>query len=202
MPASPEQPVTPQTGRPRALDPRPGDQGGSRRASGSADPERPGEAGRRGPAATPPSRRPAPTTWASSARSPPPGGASLPQPRWGQGRPEPQLPFSSPPRGPSAAPLYFRRGTPTSCPRTPLAPVIVGLRGAGREFPPGPGAARARVRVVARSAPPPRHSPARSLASNPSPSSKPRPDPTPTLSPDPSPSLASPAESYCPPGPS
>ena len=70
--------------------------------------------------------RPVPATWRSLASAAAAGtGAS--------GTAAPRFLSVSQPLG---RPLHFRRGTPASCPRTPLAPAIVGLRGAGREFPP------------------------------------------------------------------
>lgn len=202
MPASPEPPVTPQTGRPCARDPWPGDQSGSRRASGSAGPERPGKGGRRGPAATPPSRRPAATTWASPAPSPPPGGALLPRPRRGQGRPEPQLPVSSPSRSPSAAPSTSGAGPPPPVPahlsRLQLW-AFAGLAESSRRDLAPPGAASGWSLGPRPRADPPPPAPSRPIRRRVPSHALIRPR---SPRPDPSPSLASPAQSYRSPGPS
>lgn len=162
----------------------------------------PGRAGGGAPAPRPRRGVPPPPTWASPAPSPPPGGALLPQPRRGLGRPEPQLPVSSPPRGPSAAPSTSGAGPPPPVPahlsRLQLW-AFAGLAESSRRDPAPPGPTSGwSLGPRPRPGPPPpapsrpirRRVPSHALI-------RPR-----SPRPDPSLSLASPAQSYRTPGPS
>lgn len=177
MPASPEPPVTPQTG---VTLPRPETHGRDQGGAGERLKRRAGAVragGRRGPAATPPSRRPAPPFG-----EPPPRPRHLEEPASaaaaGTGASGTAAARSSPPRGPSAAPSTSRRGTPTSRPRTitsracnwpsrgwPRVPAVTsappGPRPGGRQSAPPPGPPRPLPSRPIRRRVPPRPDPTR-----------------------------------------